>query len=201
MPLLLCSVLAAVMLSGGVDRQELARGFELRTVPRTIEPVLRLLGRVARNQPETAILGTWNDLSPALVEGYLRRDPDFPQARRPLFPRLGRKAPEEICRVLEVRRVVVLEPLEPRTVPPPGRADFAAETAWLEPWRDALARAPCFEPTQEWTVKEAGYRLRVYARVASREPTSTRAWPRHPEPCIIASSCAAVAQADRAGVS
>ncbi len=148
-----------------------------------------LLDRVVDLSEErpTLVLGTWNQLSPSLIEwGSLQRrgakdratsapaevEVVVPSRRgtpvEPLLRRLrGDSAPEQI----------VLLDLDAATAPSAEWASaFAAETAWLEPLRrdlDTGATPYLAVPAENFT--NAGYRVRVYRIDRRSSPVSRRA--------------------------
>ena len=138
-------------------------------------PLLDRVVDLGEERP-TLVLGTWNQLSPSLIEwGSLQRRGAEDRATRapaevevivpsrrgapvePLLRRLrGDSAPEQI----------VLLDLDAATAPSAEWASaFAAEIAWLEPLRrdlDAGATPYLAVPAESFT--DAGYRVRVYRR-------------------------------------
>jgi hypothetical protein len=163
--LALAGAVMAAALAGGVDMQRFQRGYNHRTVPRAVEKVIHAAYRATSAPGGTVILGTWNLLSPWLVEWELRRrHPELDPARFPATLRqLDRVRAEQICDDLAFARVVALDPLPAQRTRPAVRG-FAEEIAPLEPVYAALAEAPCYRLESEIALPRAGYRLRVYQR-------------------------------------
>lgn len=172
------SVMVAAV-AGGVDRQRLNRGFVERTVPRGAEQVIEAVYQAASRDGATAILGTWNLVSPSLVEWHLRlRHSDLDPERFPVAVRPDQVRVEEICDDLAADQVIALDPL-------PGarrRAvrGYAEEIAPLAPLYAALGEAPCFRLESERAFARSGYRLRLYRRLAGGGPPIPT--PRPPPP-------------------
>lgn len=151
--------------AGGVDSQRFRRGFNHRTVPRAVEQVIQAIDEAASAPGDTVVLGTWNLLSPWLLEWELRRQhTELEPARFPAtVEQLDRLRAEEICADLAFARVVALDPLPVKRKRPAVRG-FAEEIAPLESVYAALGRAPCFRLENEIALPRAGYRLRLYQR-------------------------------------
>ena len=147
----------------------LGAGFAIHTVPRAVEPVLEAVRKAAYQDRDTAILGTWNLLSPWLVEWHLRqRDGALEAERIPQSVRFSHVRPEEICTTLAANQVIALDPLPSAgSKARPAVRGFAEEIAPLEPVYRALAAAPCFRQHSERAFTHAGYRLRIYRRQSS----------------------------------
>ncbi|MEM6793643.1 MAG: hypothetical protein AAF725_06645 [Acidobacteriota bacterium] len=145
----------------GVDRDLLGQAHELRTLPASRSAVLDELAGTRPADGETVILGTWNRLSPWLLEWHARRAEASAPARRPpastdfeISP--GRRRAELIAglEAPAVRRVVLVERERSR--------EWAAEAAWLRPVAAWLnAPGPFCEGE---SVSLEGYRLRSYGR-------------------------------------
>lgn len=163
--LLLSGALMAATVAAGVDQRRLLFGYTRRTVPRAVEAVLRDVYLVARGGHDVAVLGTWNLLSPWLIEWHLRqRYPDLDRERIPRSGRqLGEIHPASICTDLTAAEVIVLGPL-PSAHGSLAVRGYAAEIAALEPVVAALAGAPCYRLVGEKSHPRSGYRLRLYRR-------------------------------------
>lgn len=160
---ILAGTLAVAVASGEVQRHVLLRSFAARTVPRAAEPVLEAVSRAVEQDRDTVLMGTWNQLSPWLVEWDLyrrgvRHDGDLMDFRQIRY----RVRPREICSTLDARHVAVFGVVD--GVPENGATrGIREETAWLVPYTAALAAADCYEVAEErsWS---SGYRLRLYRR-------------------------------------
>lgn len=156
---------AVAVLTLEVDAARLALAREARTVPSTALPLLDALAAEA-DEP-VVLLGTWNGLSPALVEWSLRqrrpRPSHLPADRRALGRRKGLM--ESLAAAPPGRRVAVLEATaEPAAWTVDWRAAYAAETAWLDPLRDGFASLPGWVLERDLAPAGSGYRLRVFRR-------------------------------------
>jgi len=150
------SLVAAAVVAVDIDR--LRRGHRRHTVPASTAEVLDAITNEAAKVRASVLLGTWNHLSPWLVEwSCLQRRPsmDPGQVPRKLTARsrrgnvLGRLAvdPPELLMVLSNA---------PGSQPRPG---FAAETRWLDPVRKQLVRDPRFDLVSRKDFPDARYRL------------------------------------------
>jgi hypothetical protein len=150
------SLVAAAVVA--VDADRLRRGHRRHTVPASTAEVLDAITNEAAKVRASVLLGTWNHLSPWLVEwSCLQRRPsmDPGQVPRELTARsrrgnvLGRLAvdPPELLMVLSTA---------PGSQPRPG---FAAETRWLDPVRKQLVRDPRFDLVSRKDFLDARYRL------------------------------------------
>ncbi len=161
--LALAGALVAIVASGELQRHVLLRSFALRTVPRAVEPVLDAVSRAVEDDEDTVLMGTWNQLSPWLVEWDLYQrgaevDGDVRDFRQLQY--LVR--PQEICATLDARQVVAVDLVDGAGEKAATRG-IRAETDWLRPYTAALAAADCYELADErsWGT---GYRLRLYRR-------------------------------------
>jgi hypothetical protein len=157
------AVAVALVAAGGVDAGRLGEVRALYAVDAAARPLLDAVAAEAvRAAAAPVLVGSWNELSPALVEWRLRQ-----AGRRPPPVPL---APEEVAgggdpaAVLqgsldEGRPLLVLEVLGRRAA---GRDAFRAETAALAPLRDAVAADPRFRRRRTHRFGAAGWRLRVY---------------------------------------
>jgi hypothetical protein len=173
----------------------LRASFSRYTVGADARPMLDHVVDVAARRP-TLVLGTWNQASPALIEWRFLQlraaQGDHVAAAIPEWvvpSRRGGSAERILSRLDQAHapeRIVMLE-VDPPTAPSPEwAAAFAAETAWLEPVRRALdgGSAPYALASDEGFTG-AGYRVRVFDRVASGDllvPRSGRDQPDALEP-------------------
>lgn len=161
--------LAALALAAraGVDRPRLEADLALHGVSPAAAPVVDAVAEAAAAAAPggSLLVGTWNFLSPGLVEWEMRRR--RPGAAEPALPVLpeeladGRRDPARITEraAARVERVIVLD------LP-------AGAPAWNPAWppeggrwdglRRALAADPRFVPVAERTFDASGYRLTVY---------------------------------------
>jgi hypothetical protein len=180
--------------SWGWDDGRLQRELRWRTAPASTSAVLDAMGDPELG-PRLLVLGTWNLLSPALVEWQqlrLRWDgggpgmgvlTDFELARR-RSQRLRAALERDLPEGRPIDTVLVLE-LDPSAESVPSaelsegeRRLFASETAWLDPVREALEEGEL--PYREVEVRTLpasvdhwrGYRWRVYRREGGRKPES-----------------------------
>lgn len=195
---LLIGLLAVGLLVGaaswGWDDGRLQRELRWRTAPASTSAVLEALGDPELG-PRLLVLGTWNLLSPALVEWQelsLHWDGDGPGVSMLTDFELARRRPHRLRSALErggpdespIDTVLVLE-LDPSAGSvPSAELDegeiqlFASETAWLEPVRAALEAGEL--PYREVGVETAlgsvdrwgVYRWRIYRREGGQGPRS-----------------------------
>jgi hypothetical protein len=179
------AVLAAAFVVAAAAAPALAPGlreaFARYTVPATTGPVLdRILD--AATQDRALVLGTWNQLSPVLVEWRDREQLAGAAAPELVVPEARDDSADVLLRRLRAGdappQVISIE-LD-ASAPPPSpewAAAYAAETAWLEPVRAALAAGGSgYALGSEERFPGTGYRLRMYRAIAiSRPPASTRA--------------------------
>ncbi len=155
--------LAGVVVYPEIEPHGLRRDFAPRTVPRAVEPVLAAVSDTVEEDAGTVLLGTWNQLSPWLVEWDLyRRGVRLDGDLRDFRKIRDRVRPEEICATLDAQRIAALDLVEDareRTV----TFGMRAESAGLQPYLAALADAECYELADERTWS-TGYRLRVFRR-------------------------------------
>lgn len=139
----------------------------------TVDSHLRtLLNEVARpdyRQRGVLVLGTWNGLSPALVEWISRAEDEAREdsPSRVALPatdfELARRRPGRLSRALEGGAYDYLAVIEMA----PGRPDFAVyqrETAWLAPIRDGLEDRGYLPLASAAELEAAGYTLTWWRR-------------------------------------
>ncbi|MEM1180484.1 MAG: hypothetical protein AAGM22_19220 [Acidobacteriota bacterium] len=155
MPALAASAVALAVGAAGIDVDRVTAEHRLRTVDAEVLRVLEVIApRDRGGEARTLVLGTWNLLSPHLVEWHARRVGRSDRVESDFF--VSRRRPGRLQRRLEsgdLDRVAVL-----------AREDdpvFERETAWLAPARAWLQESGAFRPVEEsvW----AGYRVTVYA--------------------------------------
>ncbi|HEX2465409.1 MAG TPA: hypothetical protein VHR17_12370, partial [Thermoanaerobaculia bacterium] len=158
----------------------LAARFAQYTVPSTYRPLLDRVAELAEAKP-TLVLGTWNQMSPPLIEwSWLQRRRGAFASTPPDVVAPSRRAPaEQLLRRLRgpspPDQIVLLD-LDDATAPSAEwAAAFAAETAWLEPLRrDLDAGATPYDEVLAESLTHGGYRVRVF-RVDGRSiPASNR---------------------------
>jgi hypothetical protein len=167
---LACAALLAVGVGSEFHREKVEVEWRVRTVPATVAPTLDRIAELAVEEQGTLVLGTWNLLSPALVQWHFRRL--HPEAvdhlPRTVFP--SSKARRRVARDLpEIEQVLLVEPLA--SMPPDLAAVAWQENAWLEPLRTALEQGGSHPLTAEETWEDGGYRLRIFRKTgATRQP-------------------------------
>ena len=162
--------LAAIALVQGLPdidsrwQQELT----LRSVPGDVLPVVEQVVRTATlGEGPTVVLGTWNLLSPALIEWVARQqaipEDQHPMAARVLGPRKGRRWLGRAERIIQ---------LEYRPTDPALEAAFLQDTAG-EAWAREWIEAEDFQVvTQGESSPSGGYEWMVFARSTIRESES-----------------------------
>ena len=162
------ALLWAAMLPTGPSVRDLHR---LHTVEPEARPLLDQLVRWGR-EGDVLVLGTWNGLSPALIEWHvaaaMAKDGHDASAAVTSGFELARRDPQGLKQALAAQNfdtVVVLRPSRE-----PFRAVAAAENAWLQPVVDELLAAPTRHHV-ETPDALGGYELRVLRR---RPPLSSQ---------------------------
>jgi hypothetical protein len=153
----------ALVAAGGLDAGRLGEARALYAVDAAARPLLEAVAQEARRAAAAPVLvGYWNELSPALVEWRLRQAGERPPPV-PLAPQEmpGWSDPAAVLQgtLEEGRPLLVLEVLGRRAA---CRDAFRAETARLDPLRDAVAADPRFRRRRTHRFGAAGWRLRVY---------------------------------------
>jgi hypothetical protein len=165
-------VILAVLLAGGmsllaplVDVPRLRDGLTEHGVPRSVRPILDAVDSGTATPVGTVVIGTWNGLSPALLEwhGRLRsagpEDPAVPRQPRRLVRPAEAAHLAERARESGVRRILVLDLAAGSAA---WRPAWETETSWLGPARTALARDPRWSAVSSVTFPGSGYSLQVY---------------------------------------
>jgi hypothetical protein len=154
----------AVLLSAATvatDLDRLRRGHRQHTVNSSTAEVLNAVTDEAAKVRRSVLLGTWNHLSPWLVEwSCLQRGPSMDPDQVPQAP-AGRARRSNVVRWLATDPPDLLMVLSaaPGTQPRPG---FVAETGWLEPVRKQLARDSHFDLVSQEDFPAARYRLDAF---------------------------------------
>jgi len=170
---LMAAVVVGATIRSGVEIPRLRTDRALRTVPAAVRPVVDAITEVAIREEGTLLLGSWNLLSPSLVEWHLwQRHPQWAAERVPgTWRNITRtRSPERIReRAMTeptVRRLMMLDllPEAPASTVGFSRETARRETAWLNPLRAALAEERSFELEALKRFPDAGYELRVYRR-------------------------------------
>ncbi len=163
--------LALALLAPGVDRRRLEAQLAVRTVPATVRPVVDRLVEHSVEEEGSVLLGSWNLLSPALVEWHLRqRYPSLAETRTPgTWRRIARsRAAEPMRRGLATRRRIRRLLLAAAPGPPTAATvGFREATAWLVPVRGALASGAGWQLHGTEDFPASGYRLEDYRRPPS----------------------------------
>lgn len=141
------------------------------TVGEEARPVLEAVTRPTEEGHEVLVLGTWNLLSPALVQWHaLRRGSKPEDGQLPRVWQESRRARKEALeRLRRFSEVVVIEALP--SLGPGRAAEHARENRWLQPVRNELRDSGLFVLVGVEELPRAGYRVRRYRRVSS-EPSS-----------------------------
>jgi len=151
--------------TAAVDVDRLHRGHRQHTVNASTTEVLDAITGEAAKVRASVLLGTWNHLSPWLVEwSCLQRRPSMDPDQVPQGP-TGRARRSNVVGWLATDPPDLLMVLSttPGTQPRPG---FVAETRWLEPVRKQLGRDSRFDLVSRKDFQKAPYRLESF--VATR---------------------------------
>ena len=142
-------------------------------MPATTRPLLTAIADASAKQRRSKIIGTWNGLSPALIEWHRRLlYPDLPNGSIPhLFPlRLRAQSAVHALDVLyaepELDLILVVRSLESAL---PG-SDRLVETAWANPLRDRLANDVRYRLLASQRFPASGYNLQEFLRVERDAP-------------------------------
>ena len=141
-----------------VDVDRLLRGHRRHTVTASTAEVLDAITDEAAKARASILLGTWNHLSPWLVEwSCLQRGRSMDPGQVPREP-TGRARRGNVLGWLaaDPPELVMVLSAAPGSQP---RAGFIAETSWLDPVRRQLARDPRFHLISRKDFPEARYRL------------------------------------------
>jgi hypothetical protein len=143
------------------DVDRLLRGHRQHTVDAsTIEVLGAITDRAAAVQ-STVLLGTWNHLSPWLVEwSCLQRGASMDSDQVPREP-TGRSRHGDVVGWLaaDPPALLMVVSASPRSKP---RAGFIAETGWLEPVRKGLAHDARFDLVSQEDFPNTSYRLESF---------------------------------------
>ena len=144
-----------------VDVDHLLRGHRQHTVNASTAEILNAITDEASKARASVLLGTWNHLSPWLVEwSCLQRGRSMDPDQVPQVP-TGRTQRSDVVRWLTADQpeLVMVLSAAPGTQP---RSGFVAETRWLEPVRKQLARNPRFHLISQKDFPDARYRLESF---------------------------------------
>jgi hypothetical protein len=162
------SLVAASLVA--VDAGRLERHHRRLTVDEATAEVVSEITDHAADYRSSVLLGTWNHLSPWLVEwSCLQRGPSMETSQAPRSP-TGRRYRKDLFGWLLAERpdLVMVLSAAPGSSP---RAGFVTETGWLGPVRRRLTRDPLFRLVSRKDFPDAGYRLEGFeAARANREP-------------------------------
>jgi hypothetical protein len=153
------ALLVATIFSVKID--ELEQGHRRHTVHPATAKVLDVISDRAREVRTSVVLGTWNHLSPWLVEwSCLQRRSSIAPTQIPRSP-TGREHHSKPIEWLlrDPPDLVMLVSPAPGSTPPPG---FLRETRWLDPVRKRLPRDPHFRLLSERDFLDSGYRLQTF---------------------------------------
>jgi len=143
------------------DADRLLRGHRRHTVDASTTEVLVAITDRAAAVQVSVLLGTWNHLSPWLVEwSCFQRDPSMDPDQVPQEP-TGRTRRRNVVRWLtaDPPDLVMVLSANPDSASRPG---FEAETSWLGPTRKQLARDPRFDLVSLEDFPTAPYRLETF---------------------------------------
>ncbi len=156
--------------TAAVDVDRLLRGHRQHTVNASTTEVLDAITGEAAKVRASVLLGTWNHLSPWLVEwSCLQGGPSMDPDQVPQGP-TGRARRSNVVGWLaaDPPDLVMVLSASPCSKP---RAGFEAETRWLEPVRKQLARDSRFDLVSRQDFPSSPYRLESF------RPTRTGAQP------------------------
>jgi hypothetical protein len=153
------SLVAVSLVAVDIDR--LQRGHHRRTVHASTADVLDAITDEAAEVRSSVLLGTWNHLSPWLVEwSFLQRGGSMEPTQMPRCP-TGRAQRGNVLGGLgaDPPELVMLLSAAPDSAP---RAGFRAETGWLDPVRRQLVHDPRFDLVSRRDFAVARYRLESF---------------------------------------
>jgi hypothetical protein len=153
-----------------VETENLRRGHGRHTVPASNAEVLQAITDRAAGVRSSVLLGTWNHLSPWLVEwSCLQRPAEIDPSQVPRCPTSRERRGDTLgwISAAEADLVMVLS-TPPGEDPPVG---FEAETGWLEPVRRGLVSDSHFQLASRMDFRASHYRLECFAPTRhDREP-------------------------------
>jgi len=153
-----------------VDADRLLRGHRQHTVNASTAEVLNVITDEAAKVRYSILLGTWNHLSPWLVEwSCLQRGPSMDPDQVPQAP-AGRAQRSNVVRWLatDPPDLVMVLSAQPDSAPRPG---FRSKTRWLQPVRKQLVRDPRFHLVSRKDFPDTHYRIECFESTrADREP-------------------------------
>jgi hypothetical protein len=183
--LVLNVVLLGLAAGFGFDVAATHRRFEAASAPASGREVLdAIAGEVAGSAGGSVLLGTWNGLSPALVEWHLRlcvpgiEPAALPRGQRQFVRDLGpgsAAAETVIDRIAADPAVERILLLDLPAGAPAWKAEFALENPWLGDTARALEMDERFEMMCDRGWADCGYVLRVYRRVGRAAQRRSRA--------------------------
>jgi hypothetical protein len=158
------SVAALVLLTTAVtatDVDSLFQGHRRHTVDAATTEVLDAIADRAAAVQSSVLLGTWNHLSPWLVEwSCLQRGSSMDPDQVPRDPTgRARRGNIEGWLAADPLALLMVVSASPRSKP---RAGFIAETAWLDPVRRRLAHDARFDLVSREDFPTAPYRLESF---------------------------------------
>jgi len=153
-----------------VDADRLLRGHRQHTVNASTAEVLNVITDEAAKVRYSILLGTWNHLSPWLVEwSCLQRGPSMDPDQVPQAP-AGRARRSNVVKWLatDPPDLVMVLSAQPDSAPRPG---FRSKTRWLQPVRKQLVRDPRFHLVSRKDIPDTHYRIECFESTrADREP-------------------------------
>ena len=153
-----CLLTAAAV---GTDSDRLLKGHRRHTVNASTTEVLEAITDEAARVRASVLLGTWNHLSPWLVEwSCLQRGPSMEPGQVPREPTGAAQRADVVAWIAaDPPELLMILSATPDSEP---RAGFAAETRWLDPVRRRLSRDPRFHLVSRKDFPDAGYRLESF---------------------------------------
>jgi hypothetical protein len=182
-PAMLNGALALMALGLALTRPaaspSLRDSFASHTVPASTVPLVERVLELTEERP-TIVLGTWNQLSPALIEWrFLQRAASGRPGVEPELvtpSRRGNAAAGQIARRLRDDTApvqVILFDADPANAPSPEwAAAFRSENAWLEPVRAELDAGTTPYGQAVESFGSDGYRVRVFKLARAAIPAS-----------------------------
>jgi hypothetical protein len=153
------ALVAATLVAVNVDR--LHEGHRRHTVHVATAELLNVITEQAEAIESSILLGTWNHLSPWLVEwSCLQRGPSMETTQVPRSPTSRRSRKDVVGWLLASQPdLVMVVSTAPGSLP---RAGFAKETGWLDSARKRLVRDPRFLLVSRKDFAATGYRLECF---------------------------------------
>ncbi|MFV2073629.1 MAG: ArnT family glycosyltransferase [Thermoanaerobaculales bacterium] len=147
----------------GFDVPRLERGHLQRTVPSSTRKVLDEIAGQAEQAQSSVLLGSWNLLSPWLVEWHILHETTGSVIARVPRHLVGRERRGDVLGRLaansDTELVMVLDAIPGSA---PIRSGYGEETAWLDVVRQDIIGDPRFILVAHDEFPDSGYRLTIY---------------------------------------